>query len=405
MSSRLTQSALKKMAPGDLLWDGELKGFGARRQRGATTFCLKCRVRGRQRWYTIGRLGSPWTLESARREALRLLLCIADGDEPLTRKDEKQPVTVRDGIEQFLEEHGPKLKPKSLAEYARLCQVLILPKLGDLKLDEDMRREVGRMHAGAAATPRQANHALMVLSSFMSWAEKNQLRETGTNPCRGVRKFRENKRDRYLSGEELGRIGTVLDRRESAGAESPFSIAAVRLLILTGARLSEILTLKWSYVDIPRRQLRLPDSKTGAKVIRLNDAALTVLKAIPKVVGNAYVVVGDRPGGHIVNLQKPWRRIRREAGLEDVRLHDLRHSFASVAAELGGSLPMIGKLLGHKHPQTTARYAHLAEDPIDHLNDLIGGRIAAALSASDPVRGSNAAKDDPSSPATSVPVK
>jgi integrase len=344
-------------------------------------------------------------LESARREALRLLLCIADGDEPLTRKDEKQPVTVRDGIEQFLEEHGPKLKPKSLAEYARLCQVLILPKLGDLKLDEDMRREVGRMHAGAAATPRQANHALMVLSSFMSWAEKNQLRETGTNPCRGVRKFRENKRDRYLSGEELGSIGTVLDRRESAGAESPFSIAAVRLLILTGARLSEILTLKWSYVDIPRRQLRLPDSKTGAKVIRLNDAALTVLKAIPKVVGNAYVVVGDRPGGHIVNLQKPWRRIRREAGLEDVRLHDLRHSFASVAAELGGSLPMIGKLLGHKHPQTTARYAHLAEDPIDHLNDLIGGRIAAALSASDPVRGSNAAKDDPSSPATSVPVK
>ncbi|MFD0986103.1 tyrosine-type recombinase/integrase [Methyloligella solikamskensis] len=394
MSGRLTRNALKKMAPGDLLWDSELKGFGARRQRNATTFCLKCRVRGRQRWYSIGRLGSPWTLETARREALRLLLSIADGEEPVTRNTDKRPATVAEGIEQYLEEHGPKLKPSTRAEYTRLCRLQIIPKLGKLKLDEDMHREVGRLHSGLASTPRQANHVLMVFSSFISWTEANKLREEGKNPCRGIVKYREARRERYLSGEELGRIGNALARRDAAGDESPFSIAAVRLLILTGARLSEILTLKWSYVDIPRRQLRLPDSKTGAKVIRLNDAALTVLKAVPRVAGNPFVIVGEKHESHMVNLQKPWRRIRREAGLDDVRLHDLRHSYASVAAELGGSLPMIGKLLGHKHSQTTARYAHLAEDPIDHLNEEIGGRIAAALSSDIVPQPRNSAEDD-----------
>ncbi|ODA66140.1 Tyrosine recombinase XerD [Methyloligella halotolerans] len=394
MGDRLTRNALKKMTPGDLLWDGELKGFGARRQRETITFCLKCRVRGRQRWYSIGRLGSPWTLESARREALRLLLSIADGEEPVSRKRDKRPVTVEEGIEQFLDEHGPKLKPSTQAEYTRLCRLKIVPKLGKLKLDEDMRREVGRMHSGMASTPRQANLVLMVFSSFISWAEANELREEGKNPCRRIAKYREMKRERYLSGEELGRIGNVLARRDAAGEESPFSIAAIRLLILTGARLGEILTLKWSYVDVPRRQLRLPDSKTGAKVIRLNDAALTLLEAVPKLAGNAFVIAGEKKGSHLVNLQKSWRRIRREADLEDVRLHDLRHSYASVAAELGGSLPMIGKLLGHKHSQTTARYTHLAEDPIDFLNEQIGGRIAAALSSNLVPQKCNSPEDD-----------
>lgn len=379
MSNRLTRVALKKMKSGQTVWDGELKGFGARCQKSAITFFLKCRYRGRQRWVTIGRLGSPWSLESARREALRLLLGIADGNDPASGFRGGDGTTVKEGIEQFLKEHGPKLKPRTRAEYKRLCDQVLIPKLGKLLVDEDLRREVGRLHGGLARTPRKANLALMVFSSFISWAEKNRLRAEGQNPCRGVTKYRESKRERYLSAEELGRIGATLAKREAAGSESPFSIAAVRLLILTGARLQEILTLKWSYVDLARGQLRLPDSKTGAKVIRLNGAALAVLTAVPKVRKNDYVIVGDRNGRHLVNLQKPWGRIRKDAKLPDVRLHDLRHSFASVAADQGASLPMIGKLLGHSQSQTTARYAHLADDPIVRLNEEVGAQIAKAL--------------------------
>ncbi|ODR99387.1 hypothetical protein AUC68_05290 [Methyloceanibacter methanicus] len=379
VANRLNRNALKKMHPGETLWDGELKGFGARRQKDAVTFFLKCRFRGRQRWCTIGRLGSPWTLDTARREALRLLLGIADGEDPV-RASRGADTTVKEAVEQFLKEHGPKLKPRTLVEYKRLCEQVIIPKLGKLHLDEDMQREVGRLHAGLSSTPRKANLALMVFSSFIGWAEKNRLRPEGQNPCRGVAKYRDAKRERYLSAEELGRIGTALAKREAARTEGPFSIAAVRLLILTGARLQEILTLKWSYVDVARGQLRLPDSKTGAKVIRLSAAAQAVLRAIPHMSKNDYVIVGDKEGQHLVNLQKPWRRIRKDAKLSDVRLHDLRHSYASVAAELGGSLPMIGKLLGHSQSQTTARYAHLADDPINRLNEEIGEQITAALS-------------------------
>ena len=160
---------------------------------------------------------------------------------------------------------------------------------------------------------------------------------------------------------------------------TPWIIAAIRLLILTGARLSEIRTLRWTEVDVGRRMLRLGDSKTGEKTIHLSDAALEVLSRIPRLPDNPYVICGEKPGAHLVNLQKPWRRIRRLAGLDDVRIHDLRHSFASVAAAQGLSLPVIGALLGHSQPATTARYAHLAQDPLASANAEISARIAATL--------------------------
>jgi hypothetical protein len=156
----------------------------------------------------------------------------------------------------------------------------------------------------------------------------------------------------------------VLAESERTATEWPSVIAAVRLLILTGCRLSEILTLQWSYVDVEAACLRLPDSKTGAKVVHLNAPALAVLAGLEREDGSPWVICGGKPGAHLINLEKPWRRIRAAAGIPDVRLHDLRHSFASVAVGLGEGLPMIGKLLGHTQVQTTARYAHLAADPV-----------------------------------------
>jgi integrase len=214
---------------------------------------------------------------------------------------------------------------------------------------------------------------------MMNLAEAWGLRTDGSNPVRHVKRYPERKRERFLTREELQRLGAVLADAQATGAETPFVLAAVGLLILTGARLTEILTLKWDYVDLQGQVLRLPDSKTGAKLIYLNAAAINLLRTMPRMAGNPYVIAGKKRRARLINLQKPWRRLRAKAGLGDVRIHDLRHSFASVAAGAGMSLPMIGKLLGHSQPQTTARYAHLAADPIRAASDLIGAEITAAM--------------------------
>ena len=213
----------------------------------------------------------------------------------------------------------------------------------------------------------------------MSWAEAQGYRPQNSNPCKNIKKYRETKRERYLSEEEFGRLGEVLNRAEACGSQNLYVIAAIRLLIYTGARLNEILTLKWEYVDWERNMLRLPDSKTGQKVIVLNGAALGILKNLPKVKGNPFIIVGHKSGACLVNIQKPWQESRALADLNDVRLHDLRHSYASVAASSGASLPLIGKLLGHTQTQTTARYAHLADNPIVELNEDVGNRISKAM--------------------------
>jgi integrase len=219
----------------------------------------------------------------------------------------------------------------------------------------------------------------------MSWAEQQGLRPDNGNPCRRIERYRENRRERFLSPEEFARLGQALDDAERAGEHGLFVVAAIRLLILTGARLSEILTLKWSYVDAHRRALILPDSKTGAKTIPLNQPALDILAALPRLDSNPYVLPGQRHGQNLINLQKPWREIRDKAGLDDVRLHDLRHSFASMGVSVGGSLPVIGRVLGHSQAQTTARYAHVADKLASDLVEATGVQIMQAMrSASAP---------------------
>jgi integrase len=176
----------------------------------------------------------------------------------------------------------------------------------------------------------------------------------------------------------MARLATALAGAERSGTETSSSIAAVRLLIFTGCRLSEILALRWEHVDLRHRSLRLPDSKTGAKVIHLNGGAVEVLQLLARG-ASPWVLPGAKDGAHLVNLQKPWRRIRRNAELQDMRIHDLRHSFASVAAGLGEGLHMIGKLLGHSQAQTTHRYAHLAADPVRAATERVSGAIVEMM--------------------------
>ncbi len=200
------------------------------------------------------------------------------------------------------------------------------------------------------------------------------LRPDGSNPCRHVKRYKESKRERFLSPEETERLGEVLAKAES---EMPSAVAAFRLLLLTGCRLSEIQFLRWEYVR--EDCIDLPDAKTGGRIVPLGPEARAVLAALPREEDNPWVIRGKLPGSHITDLQRPWRRIRARAQLEDVRIHDLRHSYASRALALGESLTMIGKLLGHTQVQTTARYAHLARDSIQNAAARITGSIGGDL--------------------------
>jgi integrase len=386
--ARITKRAVDQLSAGqrdNILWDADLRGFGIRcRLSGAKHYILKMRVGGRQRWLTIGRHGSPWTPESARREALRLLGLKAAGQDPATARDrQKGALTIAELGTRFLSEYvAHHCKPKTAEEYARALERHINPALGRHRIGDLARADVGRLHHQLRDRPYQANRSLAVLSKMMNLAEAWGLRPDGSNPVRHVRKYREDKRERFLTPEELRRLGAVLASIQADGSESPFAIAAISLLVLTGARLTEILTLKWEYVDLERQVLRLPDSKTGAKVIYLSAPAIKLLRTMPRMEGNPYVIAGKKDGARLINLQKPWRRIRALAGLDDVRIHDLRHSFASIAASAGMSLPMIGKLLGHNQAATTQRYAHLAADPVRAAADLVATEITAVMGES-----------------------
>jgi integrase len=272
-----------------------------------------------------------------------------------------------------------KRKPSTAREYRRLLNKVILPSLGNRRATEVERSDIAQLHHKMGKTPYQANRVLALLSKLFNWAELHGYRPDGSNPCRHVERYREKKRERFLSDAELAKLGEVLLITELEHSSSPFVIAAVRLLLFTGARLGEILGLRWDDVDFERAILRLSDSKTGPKVLYLNAPTLEVLSTIPRIEGNPFVICGERKGAHLVNLEKPWRRIRAAANLENVRIHDLRHSFASVGAAGGLSLPMIGKLLGHTQAATTERYAHLAADPVRAANEAIGRHIAAVM--------------------------
>jgi integrase len=381
--AKITLTVVKHLRPNSIVWDRDVKGFGVRRQRREIKYIVKSRVRGRDHWFTIGTHGAPWTPDTARQarqEAKRLLGEIAAGRNLVAIRDhEKSTPTFAAAAARFLEEHGKKVERRTIGEYERLVRRHAIPAFGTRLVDTIDRATIAKLHHSLSNTPRQANLLLSVLSKLMGWAAKRGLLLSEANPCKGIERYKENNRERFLTTAELSRLGEALRDVERERMLSPHAAAAVRLLLLTGARLSEILTLRWDQVDFDLGLLRLPRSKTGAKSIYLTKAAAKILKALPRVNDNPYVIVGDKPGAHLVNLQKPWSRVRARAGLDDVRLHDLRHSYASVGATGGLSLLFVGKLLGHTQPSTTQRYAHLAEDPVRQAGEQVSETIAAAL--------------------------
>jgi integrase len=398
MREKITKRSVDALKPGAngaeaMLWDTEVKGFGCRVQRGGSkSYIVHYRVgtgRGAPlRKLTIGKHGAPWTPETARREARRLLGLVEGGVDPAADKiARKEAPSIADVAGRFLAEHAESKRKASTADvYRATLTRMILPALGKRKVVDIKRHDVAKLHHEYRATPYQANRVLAVLSTMFNLAEQWGLRPDGSNPCRRIERFAERHRERMLSPAELARLGDAL----AAYKGSPYAAAAVKLLVFTGARRGEILSLQWSWIDFDRGEARLPDSKTGAKTLHLPPPALAVLAELPRLDGNPHVIIGRKAGVAMMNLQKSWRSIREAAGLADVRLHDLRHAFASVAASSGMGLPIIGKMLGHTQAATTHRYAHLASDPVKAAAAAVAGKIAAAMESGAGVSGKRA---------------
>ncbi|HLW80216.1 MAG TPA: tyrosine-type recombinase/integrase [Terriglobia bacterium] len=381
--TKRTVDTTKPAAGRDVVqWDSELPGFGLRvKPSGRKSYILQFRNRqGRSRRLTLGAHG-VLTPDAARRQAKQLLAEVERGADPVTQREkERRAASFAELAELYMERHLiPKGKPGSVVAFRGLLDRHVLPALGRLKVAEVTRADVEALHRAMRGKAVTANRALTVISAIMVFAERSELRPSGSNPVRYVQKYREERRERFLSAEEMGRLGDALAEAARDGSQLPGTILAVRLLALSGMRRTEVLTLKWEYVDLERACIRLPDSKTGRKTVPLGAPALDLLAQAPRVEGNPYVCPGDRHGAPLVGIDKAWARLCKRAGLVGVRIHDLRHSWASVGAAAQLGLPVIGRVLGHSSTSTTQRYAHLADDPLRAAADRVSGDIDAAM--------------------------
>lgn len=437
MTTKITKRLVDSAEPATkyyFLWDagdGAVKGFGLKvNPNGQKVFVAQFRIgSGRDatsRRVTIGTYGA-WTVETARDAARELIrrgnegidlravedeairAVIAEREAAMHEQTQKEALRLERIIGRFMDEHVRiKRKSTTISGYSIIFNKHIIPLLGNYDAREISRQDIAKLHRNLAKMPVTANRSVTILAAAYSWAIRMEILPDGTrNPCIRHEKFREQGRERYLTTEELSRLGEALRVAETVGIEwvpdpnknvkhapkpenrrvviESGAAAAIRLLILTGARLREILHLEWRQVDFERGLLFLSDSKTGKKTIILNSHALVVLRSLKKL--GTYVIPGDTQLGEDgrllekpkADLKRPWALITEAADLKGLRIHDLRHSFASIGASGGLGLPIIGKLLGHSQASTTARYAHLDNDPLRKASDAIGTKISAAL--------------------------
>lgn len=402
---RLTKRAIDSATPpadgADLfIWDSEVRGFGVRvKKTGTKSFILKCRVGRLTVQTTICKVGSPYTVDEARDKARELLRDAAEGIDPRqVKKARREGITVADLADLYLGPEGKADKPNKKASSwdtdGRVIRRHIVPLLGQKQVKvltaDDIKRFQADVTAGKTALDEKmgfrkraivkggksvARLATVVLGAMLQFGIKQGA--LTNNPAKGVELNVNDKRERFLSEKEVATIAEGMTILESIGMLHATIGTAIRLLLLTGCRKNEIAGLKWEWVDFDHRCLRLPDSKTGAKVVPLGGPPLKLLADIQRK--SKWVLPAIKGEGHVVGLQRAWETVRVWCGLEEVRIHDLRHSFASFAAADGASLYLIGKVLGHSQTRTTERYAHLADDPLKTVAEHTAGRIASAL--------------------------
>lgn len=438
---KITKTIVDKLEAGDTVWDTELAGFGVRCQKRDKVYVYKKFYNGQQRWFSLGKPSEGMTVTKAREEAEIIIGKIRSEKDPAQhREDLRNRPTMKDLCERFLTDYAEEhKKPSSIRMDRKNIQNHILPLLGKKFVSDITLTDIDRFKraikdgktakvlfsSSKGGSPIKggsgaANRCLSLLSKAFNLSIRWGMRTT--NPVQHVQKYKEKKIERFLSENEFMALANAIRTIKQREETNPYAIAAIRLLIFTGARRGEILALRWDAIDFDRQVIKLEDSKTGAKVIYLNPPALELLSTLDKQAENPFVICGYKPKSHLVDVNRVWRHIREQAtvnlclqeptiqkqisndeveeenitlknlksladkeGIElgtyltDLRLHDLRHSFASIAVGGGMSLPMIGKLLGHTQTATTARYAHLADNPLKEANDAIGKKIEAFM--------------------------
>ncbi len=350
---------------------------------GVRTWYLRYREpTGKQQHHRIGR-ADVVNVTAAREEAHKILASVAKGEAPTSaRQERRRSPTVAQLLERIKREHWPKLRPGTVVNNELIWRRHLLPAFGATKVVELQRRQVvAWFNAHSAERPVRANRCLEVLSKAMALAELWELRPQGSNPCNGVAANTERKRRRYLSRQELERLVAALDQFAAAGVRWRFA-QLIRLLLLTGCRINELMAAEWSWFDEQTARLTLPPEahKTGSdgseRVIHLPPAAILILRELRRETNSRWIIAGDGDG-HLVGYWRMWRDLIAAAGISNLRPHDARHSWASYAiTEAGLTLPQVGALLGHASPQTTARYAHL----VDEAAAGMAARVAAVIS-------------------------
>lgn len=417
---KLTKRFVESLRPTGkdrVVWDDKMPGFGLRVQpTGIRSYVVQYRnAQRRSRRLTIGKHGAV-TAEGAREIARRILNEVHD------RKDPRDPVaerralikapTMNDLLDQYLAEHVQKRnRPRTQEEIERLVARHIRPQLGKHKVAAVTRQDVAKLHRSLGSTPRQANFVLAVCSKAFSLAEVWNMRPDGSNPCRRIERYPESERERFLSAEELGRLGSTLRLAESNGlpwninetgpkskhlpkAEnrrtvySRVTTAAIQLLLLTGCRLSEVLNLEWKRINYDDGTITLSGTKSDRmgnavrQVVAMNAPARKVLKSLPGPQSSPWVLPSRNDPARPLSktaIEGAWQRIKAAAEIPDVRLHDLRHTVGTYAGQSGANAFLVRDLLRHKNLSMTGRYVNRAPDPVRTLSDQVGRQIAAGL--------------------------
>ncbi len=372
--------AVKSNADGDVfVWDSELRGFGLRvYPSGTRKYFVQYRTKtGRQRRVMLGRHGSL-TAEEARGTARDMLAEVHKGGDPAAEiKATREAPTMRDLATDYLERHAiPNKRPASVRDDQYKLDRAILPRLGRVKVAAVTRREIEVLHNALRTTPYHANRVLALLSKMFNLAVAWGWR--GDNPARGIPRFQEDRHERWLSTDELARLWAVLEQHQNRRAAN-----AVKLMILTGARRNEVLTATWDQFDFERAVWTKPSHHTKQKKtehVPLSAQALALISAMKQDddPDSPYLFPGNAPDKPLTDIRDFWQRVRGEAGIEGVRLHDLRHTYASSLVSRGVSLHIVGRLLGHTQPQTTARYAHVADGALREATERFSATLEAA---------------------------
>ncbi|MEL6840414.1 MAG: tyrosine-type recombinase/integrase [Pseudomonadota bacterium] len=381
-TQKLTKTSVESLLSGDIdviYWDTQLPGFGVRlKPNGTRSYVVQYRNRrtGRSRRKTIGRHGPLMTFSQAKEIARGLLSDVVRGKDPVAEgKAYKEAPSVADLADQYLTSHAiPKKRPKSVKNDKAALRRFILPKLGGKKVAEITGRDIQQLHVSLRKTPYLANRTLALLSTMFELSVRWGYRPS--NPAKGIAKFHEEQRDRWLSDDELARLLSALDDHPNQVAAN-----AIRLQLLTGARIGEVLSARWENFDLDRGVWTKPSHHTKQKRtehLPLSASALELLRGMSDVAGDssAFLFPGRNPDKPIADLKRFWKSVTASAGLEGYRIHDNRHTHASHLVSSGMSLAIVGRLLGHTNPMTTQRYAHLADDPLRAAAEVFGKKMS-----------------------------